>query len=428
MKKLAIFGVFTSKFGHLKPHDLLFVKITIMLGAISIASIRLLLYKNSLTIKKDWGMARRISFDEGLRMFQMAPLHELKDRANEVRFEKHPEKYVTFVLDTNPNYTNICNIDCTFCAFYRTKNAKDAYFKTVEEVEEHLKFARNAGVKTVLLQGGVHEGITVEYLVSLIRLARTKYPDIHPHFFSAVEIWNAAKVSNVSLKDALQALYDAGQRTLPGGGAEVLSERVRKRISPKKIGPNGWLEVHKTAHQVGFKTTATMMYGHIEQPADILNHLETLRSAQDETGGFTSFIPWSYKKTNTALRRAAARWAGKEAYLRMIAFARIYLDNFDHIGGSWFSEGKETGIQSLQHGADDFGGTILEENVHRATNFINKTDHNGIIQMIREAGFEAAERNSLYQIVQRYDNVHIVEVPEDGKVKENDFMPILTEV
>jgi dehypoxanthine futalosine cyclase len=372
-------------------------------------------------------MIKRITFDEGLRLFRFAPLEELQEKAQEIRFQKHPKKAVTFVLDSNPNYTNICDADCTFCGFYRKKSAKDAYFKTVDEVMNHLEFAKKAGLTTVLLQGGVHDEITVEYLVSLVIAARERYPNIHPHFFSAIEIWNAANVSKCTVKEALEALFDAGQRTIPGGGAEILSERVRMVISPKKMTPGGWMEVHTTAHKIGFRTTATMMYGHVEDPEDILIHLDALRKAQDETQGFTSFIPWSYKRDNTALRRKVKGWAGKDSYFRILAFARIYLDNFDHVAASWFSEGKETGTMALHYGADDFGGTILEENVHRATNFINKTDHNGIMQMIRQAGFEPLQRNSFYKVIKSYEGIEHVDVPQEGTVKEQDRMPILQE-
>jgi len=367
----------------------------------------------------------RQTFQEGLDLLQNAPLESLQKQAELIRFQKHPDRAVTFVLDSNPNYTNICNIDCNFCAFYRKKSAKDAYWKTPEEVEEHFRFARRAGIKTVLLQGGVHEGITIDYLVSLVRLCIEKYPDIHPHFFSAVEIWNAAKVSNISVREALERLYDAGQRTIPGGGAEILSESIRLKISPKKIGENGWLNLHREAHKVGFKTTATMMYGHIEEPQDVIAHLESIRQVQDETGGFSAFVPWSYKRTNTALRRKVSTWAGDDAYFRILAFARIYLDNFPTIASSWFSEGKEIGIQSLQYGADDFGGTILEENVHRATDFINKTDLNGMLKMIRAAGFEPRERNSLYETIRTFVGVEEMELSPEGSVQERDHMPIL---
>ncbi len=371
-------------------------------------------------------MGKRISFEEGLRLFRFAPLQEMQELAQEVRFEKHPKKAVTFVLDSNPNYTNICDADCTFCGFFRKKSAKDAYFKTVDEVMQHFEFARKAGLTTVLLQGGVHDQITVDYLVSLVKTARERYPEIHPHFFSAIEIWNAAKVSGISVREALEALWTAGQRTLPGGGAEILSERVRLLISPKKMTPGGWMEVHTTAHKVGFRTTATMMYGHIEDPEDILIHLDALRKAQDQFGGFSSFIPWSYKRDNTALRRKVRGWAGSDSYFRILAFARIYLDNFDHVAASWFSEGKETGMKALHYGADDFGGIILEENVHRATNFINKTDHNGVVQMIREAGFEPLQRNSFYQVIRSYEGVDKVEVPLEGRIQEQDRVEILS--
>lgn len=368
-------------------------------------------------------MTQRISFDEGLDLFTHAPLTLLKERAQKIRFEKNPLPYVSFILDSNPNYTNVCNIDCNFCAFYRKKGAKDAYTKTVDEVMKHFALAKEAGLTTVLLQGGVNDDLKIDYFVALVKTARERYPEIHPHFFSAVEIWNCARVSNLTIKQTLQMLYEAGLRTIPGGGAEILSENVRLNISPKKMGPNGWMDVHTQAHEIGFLTTATMMYGHVEEPKDILIHLESLRNAQDKNPGFTSFIPWSYKRERTALRRTVSHWAGKDAYLRMLAFARIYLDNFPHIGASWFSEGKETGIESLHYGADDFGGIILEENVHRATGWVNRTDYNGVLQMIRAAGFEPAQRNSFYEVIRTFENISSVEVPEKQRINEPDQLP-----
>jgi cyclic dehypoxanthinyl futalosine synthase len=370
-------------------------------------------------------MNRRISFEEGLTLFQECPLEELRQQAHKLRLEKQPSKYVTFVLDSNPNYTNICNADCSFCGFYRKKGAKDAYFKSVDEVMLHLDFAKRAGLTTVLLQGGVHEEITIDYLAELVKTAKERFPEIHPHFFSAIEVWNSAKVSGISLYDALKRLWDAGLRTLPGGGAEILSESVRLQISPKKMTPGGWMEVHKTAHEIGFRTTATMMYGHVEEPKDILIHLDALRNTQDETRGFSSFIPWSYKRDNTALRRKVKTWAGKELYLRIIAFSRIYLDNFTHIAASWFSEGKEAGCQALHSGADDFGGILVEENVHRATNFIHKIDHNGVLQLIRKAGFEPAQRNAFYEIIRTYEEHEVAHVPFEGRIREEDKLTIL---
>lgn len=365
-------------------------------------------------------MSARISFEEGLELFQHASLESLRERAQAIRVEKNPPKRVTFVLDSNPNYTNICNADCSFCAFYRHAGAKDAYEKTIAQTMEHLEFARKAGLTTVLLQGGLNDRLKMDYYVGLVKAAVAQYPDIYPHFFSAPELWNCARVSGVSVETLLQALWDAGQRSIPGGGAEILSEKVRSEISPKKMEPGAWMALHRAAHRIGFRTTATMMYGHVEEAEDILIHLDTLRRAQDELPGFTAFIPWSYKRGRTALRRTVTNWAGKGAYLRILAFARIYLDNFSHIQASWFGEGKETGVEALHYGADDFGGIMVEENVHRATGFINKTDHQAMLDMIRQAGFEPAQRDPLYRILRTYEGVQSVDVPEAQRPKEAD--------
>lgn len=343
-------------------------------------------------------MRQRITFSEGLDLFMNAPLETLRQRAMECRYDKNPANTITYVLDTNPNYTNVCNVCCSFCAFWRTPTACDAYTETVEEALLHLAKARELGLTTVLLQGGLNPMLNLDYYVTLVRRARREYPDIHPHFFTASEVEHAARMSHVSTKEALQALYDAGQRTLPGGGAEILSERVHAAISPKKITPQTWVDIHNMAHDIGFCSTATMMYGHVETPEDVVLHLDRIRRAQDEHPGFTAFVPWSYKKDNTALAKKLSHRAGRDEYLRMLAFSRLYLDNFPHVQATWFSEGKDIGIDSLQYGADDFGGTVSEENVHRAANHINKTDSEGIQAMIREAGFRPVERNPLYQL------------------------------
>ena len=246
-------------------------------------------------------MKKRWTFEEGLDLLKNTSLQELQDLAVPIRNEKNPSDRVTFVIDTNPNYTNVCNADCSFCAFYRHQSAKDAYTKTEDQVMEHLQFAQEAGCSTVLLQGGLHPELKLDFYVGLVKRARRDFPQINPHFFTAPELWNCAKVSGISVREVLQALYDAGQRSLPGGGAEILSERVRSTVSPKKMAPGAWEELHRTAHEVGFKTTATMMYGHVEEPEDIVTHLECIRNIQDEFGGFTAFIPWSYFNVNQLL-------------------------------------------------------------------------------------------------------------------------------
>ena len=343
-------------------------------------------------------MTQRIPFDFGLDLFTNASLSELKREALAIRQAKNPGNQVTFVLDSNPNYTNICSSRCSFCPFYREKESPESYFKTVDQVLEHFQLADKLGLSTVLLQGGLNNELTIDYFTEIISRARQDYPHIHPHLFSAPEIASCANTSNLTIEETLKSLWDAGLRTIPGAGAEILSERVRKQISPKKIDSDTWLSIHKMAHEIGFRTTATMMYGHVEEPEDILCHLQSLRDLQDKTEGFTAFIPWSFKGANTALGKQVKKQAGREEYLRMIAFSRIFLDNFDHIQATWFSEGKEIGIESLSYGADDFGGIIAEENVHKAADFINETDEDGIIAMIRKAGFEPVERDTLYRV------------------------------
>lgn len=341
--------------------------------------------------------ASRISFEEGLQLLTSYPLDTLRHMAMSVRRSKHPSNEVTYVLDANPNYTNICSIYCSFCAFYRTPRDADAYLLSFEEFRSLMQRYVASGVKTVLLQGGVHPEIGIDYLKNLVYIATTEFPSLHPHFFSAIEIASAAKVSGISVKEALQQLWDAGQRTIPGGGAEILSERVRKQISPKKLHENGWLDVHRCAHSLGFRSTATMMFGHIENARDIILHLQALRDLQDETQGFYSFIPWSYKPNHTALKKRAQYQAPPELYFRILAVARIFLDNFDHIAASWFGEGKKAGAQGLLYGADDFGGTILDESVHKSTGWTIQSSEQEIRSMISHEGFIPVERNTFYE-------------------------------
>lgn len=341
----------------------------------------------------------RLSPDDGLFLLREAPLLDLGQLAMTVRKKLHPEPIVTYVIDTNPNYTNVCNVDCTFCAFYRPPGHAEAYAYTVEQMLEKIGRAADQGVTTVLMQGGVSPEIPFEYYVEMVRLTRERYPQVTPHFWSAPEIQGMAAISGLSLREVLRRLKEAGQTTIPGGGAEILSDRVRRKISHKKGGAAAWLEVHREAHALGFRTTATMMYGHVETDVDIIDHLEQIRRLQDEHRGFTAFIPWSFKPGNTPLLVKIPHYAGPNRYLRMLAVARLYLDNFDHIQASWFSEGKKAGQVALHWGADDFGGTLFEENVHACTGFINQTTTDEVETLIREAGFRPAQRTTLYEIL-----------------------------
>ena len=344
---------------------------------------------------------QRLTPEEGVYLLTDAPLLQLGALANEVRMKKTDPRVVTYVIDTNPNYTNYCTVDCHFCAFYRKpgKPAADGYTHDVEGVMNMMAAAEKLGATTVLLQGGLNPEIPWEFYTTIVREARARYPHITPHFFSAPEIHQMSEVSGLELKGVLQALYDAGQRTLPGGGAEILATRVRKRISIKKGGPDAWLDVHRAAHQVGMRSTATMMYGHVETPAEIVEHFDHIRALQDETHGFTAFVPWSYKRGNTPMESKVPHIAGASMYFRVLAASRLYLDNFDHIQATWFSEGKKTGQISLHFGADDFGGTLFEENVHLATGHLNKTTIAEVETLIRESGFTPAQRDTEYHIL-----------------------------
>jgi len=351
----------------------------------------------------------RLGPEEGEWLWTEAPLPVVGEWANAERFRRHPAREVTYVLDSNPNYTNVCDVDCVFCAFYRHEEDADAYTHAVDEVLEKVAWAVEQGATTVLLQGGVNEALPFEYYLDVVRETVARFPHVTPHYWSAVEIQRMREVSGRPLQAVLEALWDAGQRTVPGGGAEILAPRVRKKLGRRKGGPEAWIDVHETAHRVGFLTTATMMYGSIETPAERVEHLERVRALQDRSlaldhatrsdrpGSFTAFIPWSFKPGNTPLEKVRPKPEGPAAYLRAIAVSRLYLDNVDHVQASWFSEGKKTGQIALHWGADDFGGTLFEESVHAEAAFVNTTTVEEIRTLIREAGFEPVQRTTAYE-------------------------------
>ena len=345
---------------------------------------------------------KRLDRDEGRFLLAEAGLLELGALAQEVRFARVPDKRVTFVIDSNPNYTNVCITDCQFCAFYRKPGDPEAWTLTVDEVLAKIEFAASKGATTVLLQGGHNPALPLQYYLDLVRETRRRFPQVTPHFFTASEIQTMAMVSQLTIGDVLDRLWEAGQRTIPGGGAEILSERVRTRIEPTKGGPAAWLDVHRDAHRRGFKSTATMMYGHVETPDDVVDHWEAIRELQDAHGGFTAFVPWSFKPGNTLLEKWIKHYKGPNAYLRMLAASRLYLDNFEHIQASWFSEGKRAGQIALHFGADDWGGTLFEENVHKAADYVNTITVEDITALIREAGFAPVQRTTTYEIVKAW--------------------------
>ena len=347
----------------------------------------------------------RITADEGLYLLRDANALDLAPLAQTVRYRHNPEQVVTFVVDTNLNYTNVCDAYCTFCAFYRTDKSPEGYTHSIDTVMDMMGEAAPKGVTTVLLQGGLNPNLPLEYYTDLVREARRRYPQIHPHFYSAPEIMKMVQVSGLSIREVLVELQKAGLKTIPGGGSEILSNRVKRKIS--RLFPKGrvddWTQVHREAHRLGYRTTATMMYGHLEEDEDIIEHLEHLRALQDESGGFTAFIPWSYKPDNTALGKKVKVLAGPNLYLRIMAVSRIYLDNFQHVQASWFSEGKKTGQVALHFGGDDFGGTLFDENVMQEAGFYNRTTVEEVTNLIGDAGFTPAQRTTLYEILRHYD-------------------------
>jgi len=345
----------------------------------------------------------RVTPEEGVLLLGEAQLLDLGEAAREIRYEHNPGDEVTFIIDTNPNYTNVCTIDCIFCAFYRHPGDQEAYTLTIDELLEKFRAAADAGATTVLLQGGVNPSIPFNYYIDLLKRTRAELPHVHPHFFSTSEIVGMAEVSGLTTREVLVRLKEAGLSTLPGGGAEILSDRVRMKVSHRKGPSKEWFRVMEEAHEIGYKTTATMMYGHLETDADIIEHLERVRILQDRTGGFTAFIPWSFKPGNTPLEKIIPHFAPPLRYLQILALSRIYLDNVPHIQASWFSEGKKVGQVALHFGADDFGGTLIEENVHKAARFINTTTVDETIALIREAGFTPVQRNTLYEVIRKYE-------------------------
>ncbi|RJQ81710.1 MAG: CofH family radical SAM protein [Desulfobacteraceae bacterium] len=348
----------------------------------------------------------RIDRREALELLTRAPLGEVMAAAHAARMRRHPHRRVTFVCDTNPNYTNVCVTRCRFCAFCRGPGDADAYTLTPQAVAEKVKHACDMGATTVLLQGGHNPKVFLRDWLAYIRAIQEACPAIHIHPFSPAEYLFMAQQEQTDVGAVLEAVYAQGIRTIPGGGAEILSERVRSIIAPAKADTEQWLRVCETAHRIGFRTTATMMYGHVETDAEIIDHLLRLRDLQERSGGFASFIAWSFKPGQTPLGRGLENPVHPAKYVRIIAVARLVLDNFEHIQSSWFSESVGAGQLGLLAGADDFGGILFEENVLQQAGHERATTVKNVQTIIRRAGFTPAQRNSFYNVL------HVFEEPE----------------
>jgi cyclic dehypoxanthinyl futalosine synthase len=337
----------------------------------------------------------RLTFDEGVRIYNEADLHDLGAAAHARRMQLYPANVVTYVIDTTINYTNVCNVHCTFCAFFRPEKHKEGYTMSHDDVLARVKYAADQGATQIMIQGGVNPELRIGWFESLFDRVRREYPRVDLHSLSVSEIVGLAHVENIAIRDVLARLKAAGMKSLPGAGAEILVERVRKRISARKVKPDEWLGVMRDAQSLGMPTTATMMFGSIETAEERVEHLHVLRELQDETGGFTAFIPWYYVPFKTPLRGREA--TGLE-YLRVLAVSRLYLDNFAHLQASWLTPGLKMGQLALFYGCDDMGGTIIEERVVHDAGSTNEATRRDLEMLILKAGFTPVIRDTYWNV------------------------------
>lgn len=337
----------------------------------------------------------RLSPEEGTALLEKGDLLELAEAANQIRKRLHPQNRVTYIIDRNINYTNVCTCQCRFCAFCRKPEDNDAYVLKKSELFQKIEETLAVGGTELLIQGGLHPDLHIDFYIDMLQSIKQRY-DIHIHSFSPPEIVYLANQSGLSITEVLARLHEAGLDSLPGGGAEILVDRVRKLISPNKIGWSEWMKVMDEAHRLGMKTTATMMFGHVETPAERVLHMVRVREQQDATGGFTAFIPWSFQPRNTLLGGSTA---GGIDYLKTLAISRIMLDNIPNIQLSWVTQGAKVAQVALSFGANDFGSTMLEENVVRAAGVNYRVALQEIHRCITDAGFTPAQRKTDYTII-----------------------------
>jgi cyclic dehypoxanthinyl futalosine synthase len=342
---------------------------------------------------------KRISSEEACLLFRTAPLLQLAETANYLTRKRHPDPIVTYIVDRNINYTNICISQCRFCAFYRPPDHPEGYVLDWPTLEKKIAETRARDGIQILLQGGLHPNLDITYFEEILRLIKRYFPDINIHGLSPPEIIHISRQSGLTISQTLIRLKEAGLGSIPGGGAEILSDRVRGLISPRKCSSQEWLLVMEEAHKLGLKTTATMMYGHIETSEERIEHLIKLRRLQDRTGGFTAFIPWSFQHPNTALGSKKSSYAFD--YLKTLALARIVLDNFMNIQASWVTQGPKIAQIALFFGANDLGSTMLEENVVRATGVSFSLTEADLQRLITDIGFIPQRRNTFYELISK---------------------------
>ena len=349
-------------------------------------------------------MYKRLTKEEALDLIKNADLKELGRMASQRKKQLHPKGVTTFVVDRNINYTNICWVDCKFCAFYRHEKDADAYVLTFDEIDAKIDELLEIGGTQILFQGGVHPKLKIEWYEDLVEHIHTKYPTITIHGFSSIEIDFIARVSRISVSEVLSRLKAKGLASIPGAGAEILSDKVRDIIAPKKIDSDVWIDIHRQAHKLDILSTATMMYGTVESDEDIIDHFEMVRNLQDETGGFRAFIMWSFQSDNTELLRQIPdiEKPSSNRYLRLLAVARLYLDNVPNIQSSWVTQGPYIGQMALKFGANDLGSTMMEENVVSSAGASFAMAKDEMVHLIRDVGEKPAIRNTAYEILERF--------------------------
>ncbi len=359
----------------------------------------------------------RVTLEEGVRLFESDEIEKLGHAADRIMKRFHPEPVATFVIGRNINYTNFCDIYCKFCAFYRRPGHEEGYVLSNEEIFRKIQETVDVGGTEILMQGGVNPDLPYEYYIQLLKEIKKRF-NVHMHSFSTIEIERMKQLSGLSYEQVLRELRDAGLDSLPGAGAEILVDRIRKKISRNKGSWEEWMNIHKTAHRIGMHTTATMVIGFGETYEERALHLVRVRDAQDEcikngypSPGFLAFIPWVFQPDNT---NWPVKKAGPEEYLKTLAISRIMLDNIRNFQASWVTMGPEIGKLSLQYGCNDFGSTMLEENVVSAAACTHKVNIELILRLIREAGKIPAQRNTNYEILRVFSD-------ENEKV-EKDFV------
>lgn len=341
---------------------------------------------------------QRLSFDEGVELMGCRDLNKLGQAAHAVTLRLHPEPYRTYNIDRNINYTNVCAAVCDFCSFYRKSTDADAYVLPREELYQKIEETIALGGDQILMQGGMHPQFKLEWYEELLSDLRSRYPQVNLHAFSPPEIWHFHKINKLPLETVLSRLKAAGLGSLPGGGAEILVDRVRAELTKNKAMTDEWLEVMRVWHQLGGRSSATMMFGHIETDAERIVHLDRIRQLQDETGGFTAFICWTMQPGHKMDHMPAA---GSFEYLRVQAISRLYLDNVANIQSSWVTQGAKIGQVALFYGANDMGSLMIEENVVASAGTVHYLTLEQIRSSIREAGWEPRQRNVFYQLIDK---------------------------